>query len=155
MKFYKFIVNILVGWVAEPLVFFGVYVATIIKKRRVRVKKIKCDILTAWLSCWTIWLFRCKSCYNKSLILLEKNEIYLFIYLTSPTRAGSPQQLMPITVGPHYLPTLSTFPVGGNRSTRRKPTTFRRALTCTLLTWGLGPRTLLGFGLATSEVKGE
>ena len=28
---------------------------------------------------------------------------YLFIYLTSPTAAGSPQQLMPITVGPHYL----------------------------------------------------
>ena len=26
-------------------------------------------------------------------------------------------------------PTLSTFPVGGNRSTRRKPTTFGRALT--------------------------
>ena len=26
-------------------------------------------------------------------------------------------------------PTLSTFPVGGNRSTQRKPTTFGRALT--------------------------
>jgi hypothetical protein len=26
--------------------------------------------------------------------------IYLFIYLASPTRAGSPQQHMPITVGP-------------------------------------------------------
>ena len=53
------------------------------------------------------------------------------VYLTSPTRAGSPQQLMPITVATFNL---STFPVGGNRSTRREPTTFRRALTCALLT---------------------
>ena len=53
-----------------------------------------------------------------------------FIYLFNfATRAGSPQQREPITVGPYYLPTLSTFPVGGNRSTRRKPTTFSRALT--------------------------
>ncbi len=59
---------------------------------------------------------------------------YLFIYLISPTRAGSPQQLMPITVGPHYLTHPVNFLVGGNRSTRRKPTTFRRALTCALFT---------------------
>ena len=38
--------------------------------------------------------------------------IYLFIYLTSPTRAGSPQQLMPITVGPHYLTHPVNFPCG-------------------------------------------
>ena len=55
---------------------------------------------------------------------------YLFIYLFNfATRAGSPQQREPITVGPYYLPTLSIFPVGGNRSNRRKPTTFSRALT--------------------------
>ncbi len=36
----------------------------------------------------------------------------LFIYLTSPTRAGSPQQLMPITVGPHYLTHPVNFPCG-------------------------------------------
>ncbi len=35
-----------------------------------------------------------------------------FIYLTSPTRAGSPQQLMPITVGPHYLTHPVNFPCG-------------------------------------------
>ena len=45
------------------------------------------------------------------------------------TRAGSPQQHEPITVGPYYLTPLSTFLVGGNRSTWRKPTTFGRALT--------------------------
>jgi hypothetical protein len=41
----------------------------------------------------------------------------LFIYLALPTRAGSPQLHMPINVGPFTQPTLSTFPVGGNRST--------------------------------------
>ena len=65
---------------------------------------------------------------------------YLFIYLFSfATRAGSPQahhvfhfpcnsvsQLLWTRIN---YPTLSTFPVGGNRSTRRKPTTFGRALT--------------------------
>ena len=56
--------------------------------------------------------------------------IYLFIYLFSfATRAGSPQQREPVTVGPYYLTPLSVFPVGGNQSTRRKPTTFGRALT--------------------------
>ena len=55
---------------------------------------------------------------------------YLFIYLFSfATRAGSPQQGEPVAVGPYYLTPLSTFSVGGNRSTRRKPTTFGRALT--------------------------
>jgi hypothetical protein len=30
--------------------------------------------------------------------------IYLFIYLALPTRAGSPQQHMPITVGQQHMP---------------------------------------------------
>ena len=46
--------------------------------------------------------------------------MYLFSFAT---RAGSPQQREPITVGPYYLTSLSTFPVGGNRSIRRKHTT--------------------------------
>ena len=54
---------------------------------------------------------------------------FIFFLFNFATRAGSPQQREPITVAPNYLPTLSTFPVGGNRSTRRKPTTFGRALT--------------------------
>jgi hypothetical protein len=53
----------------------------------------------------------------------------IFIYLALPTRAGSPQQHMPITVGPFTSPTLSTSPVGGNWSTRRKPMTFSRVIT--------------------------
>jgi hypothetical protein len=31
---------------------------------------------------------------------LKGLRVYLFIYLALPTRAGSPQQHMPITVGP-------------------------------------------------------
>ena len=50
----------------------------------------------------------------------ERDSFFLFNFAT---RAGSPQQREPISVSPYYLPTLSTFPVGGNRSTRRKPTT--------------------------------
>ncbi len=38
---------------------------------------------------------------------------FFMYYLTSPTRAGSPQQLMPITVGPHYL----THPVKSSLTT--------------------------------------
>ena len=54
---------------------------------------------------------------------------FYFILFSFATRAGSPQQHEPITVDPYYLTPLSTFPVGGNRCTRRKPTTFGRALT--------------------------
>ena len=52
-----------------------------------------------------------------------------FILFSLATGAGSPQKPGPITVGPYYLSHLSNFPVGGNWSTRRKPTTFGRALT--------------------------
>jgi hypothetical protein len=38
--------------------------------------------------------------------------IYLFIYLALPTRAGSPQQHMPITVGPFCLTHPANFPCG-------------------------------------------
>ena len=39
--------------------------------------------------------------FNRS--YLKHAHFYLFIYLALPTRAGSPQQHMPITVGP-FLP---------------------------------------------------
>jgi hypothetical protein len=52
-----------------------------------------------------------------------------------------------------------TFPVGGNRSTQRKPTTFGRALTFTLFTSGLGSSHIEKFSLrlepAALEVKGK
>ena len=65
--------------------------------------------------------------------ILGKLRQYLkFIYLALPTRTGSPQQHVPITVGSFTSPTLSTFPVGGNQSTWRKPMTFDRVLTFTL-----------------------
>jgi hypothetical protein len=50
------------------------------------------------------------------------SNLFLFIYLALPTRAGSPQQHMPITAcGPFYPTHPVNFPVGGNRSTRGKP----------------------------------
>ena len=42
----------------------------------------------------------------------EELFIYLFIYLALPTRAGSPQQHMPITVGPFCLTHPVNFPCG-------------------------------------------
>ena len=63
--------------------------------------------------------------------VLGKIKVFYFIllFLAFTTRAGSPQQPEPITVGHITYPTLSTFPVGVNQSTRRKPTTFSRVLT--------------------------
>ena len=60
--------------------------------------------------------------------VLGKIKVFYFIliFLAFTTRAGSPQQREPITVGHITYPTLSTFPVGVNQSTRRKPTTFNR-----------------------------
>ena len=40
----------------------------------------------------------------------------LFIYLALPTRAGSPQQHMPITVGPFCLTHPVNFPTGYDKS---------------------------------------
>jgi hypothetical protein len=48
-------------------------------------------------------------------ILSIKIDKYLFIYLALPTRAGSPQQHMPITVGPFCL----THPVIDNNRQKR------------------------------------
>ena len=55
--------------------------------------------------------------YYFSVVRSSPGSLFLFSYAT---RAGSPQQREPITVGPHYLTHPATFPVGGNRSTRRK-----------------------------------
>ena len=55
--------------------------------------------------------------------------LILISFINFHTRAGSPQQREPITVGPYYLSYPVNLPAGGNRSTRRKPTTFGRALT--------------------------
>ena len=102
---------------------------------------------------------------NKSLTVLNWPPRILtwtslsFFLFSFATREGSPQQREPITVGPYYLTPLSTFPVGGNRSTRRKPTTFGRALTILFHTrTGFESKlrwTLLWIELGTSEVKGK
>ncbi len=58
------------------------------------------------------WFFEERSASRKQ--KMQKKVFIYFIYLTltSPTRAGSPQQLMPITVGPHYLTHPVNFPCG-------------------------------------------
>ena len=82
-----------------------------------------------------------------------------FFLFSFATRAGSPQQREPITLGPCYLAHPSQLPVGGNRSTRGKPTTFGRALTILFSheDWFRIhiKMTLLGIELGTLEVKGE
>ena len=52
-----------------------------------------------------------------------------FILLTLPQGQGHHNSVSQLLWARITYPTLSTFPVGGNRSTRRKPTTFGRALT--------------------------
>ena len=51
-------------------------------------------------------------CIKKKVIELQRAIIYLFIYLALPARAGSPQQHMPITVGPFCLTHPVNFPCG-------------------------------------------
>ena len=76
-------------------------------------------------------------------------------YLAQPQGQGHHNSVSQLLSALITYPTLSTFPVGGNRSTRRKPTTFGRALT-TLLHMRTGfESTLLGIELRTLEVKGE
>ena len=62
-----------------------------------------------------VFRFRCQR-------VVRKICIYFFT-INFATRAGSPQQREPITVGPYYLSHPVNIPCG------RKPTTFGRALT--------------------------
>ena len=52
-----------------------------------------------------------------------------YSYLALPQGQGHHNSLSQLLWARSTYPTLSTFPVGGNRSTRRKPMTFGRALT--------------------------
>ena len=58
--------------------------------------------------------------------------LFYFILLPSPQGQGHHNSVSQLLWACITHPTLSTFPVGGNRSTRRKPTSFGRALTLTL-----------------------
>jgi hypothetical protein len=51
-----------------------------------------------------------------------------FIYLALPTRAGSPQQHMPITVGPFYLTRPVNFPCGRKPEYPGKTHDFRQSV---------------------------
>ena len=55
--------------------------------------------------------------------------LFYFILLDLPTRAGSPQQHMPITVGPFYLTHPVNFPCGRKPEYPGKTHDFGRALT--------------------------
>ena len=66
------------------------------------------------------------------------NNIIVFCYVLSSisfaTRSGWPQQLEPIAVSPYWLTHPVNFPCWRNYpSSRSKPTTFGRALTCYVL----------------------
>ena len=56
-------------------------------------------------------------------------QLIYFIYFASPQGQGYHNSVSQLLWARIPCPTLSTFPVGRNRSTRRKPTTFGRALT--------------------------
>ena len=64
--------------------------------------------------------------HNRRLSLYRFKYFFLFSLATG---AGSHNSVSHLLWARITYPTLSTFPVGGNRSTRRKPTTFGRALT--------------------------
>jgi hypothetical protein len=93
--------------------------------------------------------------YNYSRIWREADRGRLWAYkwrFKQPLLVHTSLMICPLT-HPAY------FPCGGSRSTRRNPTTFGRALTFTLFTWGLGSSHIEKFSLrfepATLEVKGK
>ena len=55
--------------------------------------------------------------------------LILFYFINFATRAGSPQQREPITVGPYYLSHLVNIPCGRKPEYPEKKMTFGRALT--------------------------
>jgi hypothetical protein len=61
-----------------------------------------------------------------------KIEVCFFIYLALPTRAGSPHQHMPITVGPFYLTHPVNFPCGRKPEYPGKTHDFRQSVDFTL-----------------------
>jgi hypothetical protein len=58
----------------------------------------------------------------------DKKLFYLFIYLALPTRAGSPQQHMPITVGPFCLTHPVNFPCGRKPEYPEETHNFRQSV---------------------------
>jgi hypothetical protein len=53
---------------------------------------------------------------------------FIYIYLTLPTWAGSPQQHMPVTVGPFYLTHPVNFPCGRKPEYLEKTHDFRQSV---------------------------
>ena len=68
---------------------------------------------------------------NKLIVVEKVRVIYYLFYFISllPQGQGHHNSVSQLLWARITYPTLSTFPVGGNRSTQRKPTTFGRALT--------------------------
>ena len=99
-------------------------------------KFVKCSLTVSFMQSTLLVTSLNKSNYRtkwRMASVICPSIFFYFILLSFATRAGSPQQREPISVDLYYLTHLSTFPVGGNRSTRRKPTTFGRALTILFL----------------------
>ena len=83
----------------------------------------------------------------------------ILFYLASPQGQGHYNNVSQLLWARITQPPLSTFPVGGNWSTRRKPTTFGRALTILFLHEDRVQvhikMNLPGIKLGTLEVTGE
>jgi hypothetical protein len=96
----------------------------------------------------------------QSSVLGPKNRyLYLFIYLALPTRAGSQQQHMPITVGPFYLTHPVNFPCGRKPEYPGKTHDFRQSVDFYSFHMRTGlvalRKYLVRFEPAASEVKGK
>ena len=82
---------------------------------------------------------------------------FILFYLAFATRAGSPQQREPITVGPYYLSPPVNFPCGRKPEYPEKTHDFRQSVDYSSIPSKVDyfESTLLGIELGTSEVKGE
>ena len=78
----------------------------------------------------------------------------IFFYLASSQGQGHHNSVSQLLWARITWPTQSTFPVGGNRSTRRKPMTFSRALTI-LFSHDDWDQIHIKIEPGTLEVKGE
>jgi hypothetical protein len=91
-----------------------------------------------------------------SCIIFSHSDI--FIYLALPTRAGSPQQHMPITVGPFCLTHPVNFPCGRKPEYPEETQDFRQSVEFLLFSHEDWVRVALRKFLlrpAASEVKGK
>ena len=87
------------------------------------------NLLSTQFFLLNLFIFLAKGYAEDNQIICNNQIIYTSFYLALPQGQGHHNSVSQLLWARITYPTLSTFPVGGNRSTRRKPTTFGRALT--------------------------